>query len=68
MKLKTIHELDFAAQRAIVGGSNIGDCTCTGDCVCACDDSREAPEASTKDSNNKWQADQTMAKTQANNL
>ncbi len=68
MKLKTIQELDLGAQRAIVGGANLGDCTCTGSCTCLCRDERDAPEASTKDSNNKWEANQVMAKTQANNL
>lgn len=68
MKIKTIQELDFAAQRAMVGGTNFGDCECTGSCTCVCDDSREAPSSSTKDSNNKWGAKQTFAKKQAQKL
>lgn len=36
MKLKTIHELDFAAQRTIVGGGVIGPCRCACNCDCSC--------------------------------
>lgn len=66
MKLKTIHELDFVTQRAIVGGAGFGECTCTGDCICKC--TKDDPSASTKNDNKKWESDQTMGKTQANNL
>lgn len=38
MRLKTIHELDFAAQRAIVGGASLEPCGCEANCICRCED------------------------------
>lgn len=36
MKLKTIQELDFAAQRAMIGGTATTGCTCSA-CTCSCE-------------------------------
>lgn len=45
MKLKTIHELGFAAQRAMIGGSTSVPCRC--DCICNCYCEEEEASAST---------------------
>ncbi len=48
MKLKTIHELDFAAQRAIIGGTSFEPCGCEASCMCECEE-EELSRAIAKD-------------------
>ena len=66
MGIKNLLELDFTSQAAVIGGASFGNCTCSGSCVCKCDSS--SPSNSTKSDNKKWQADETSARTQKNNL
>ncbi len=52
MKLKTIQELDFAAQRAMIGGTATTGCTCS-TCTCECAENQNSSNIDSKADNVK---------------
>lgn len=52
MKIKTIQELDFAAQRAMVGGMGAQGCSCSCTCTCGKDQNSNRIDGLTDDTKN----------------